>query len=133
MRTLRLPAIEPSASSRRLRYERAIADYDMSIKLDPTYATACYNRGNSRLATGDKDGAAADYQQLVADLPWRQRFRKALPIELRVGARPRYRPYVDHEVDAGLPQQIDELGDRPGRVAYGEKNVRVIAPTGEGA
>ena len=70
---------------------------------------------------------------LVADLPWRQRFREALLIELRIGARPRYRPYVDHEVDTGLPQQIDKLDDRPGRVAYGEKAVRVIAPTGQGA
>ena len=43
--------------------ERAIADYDMSIKLDPNYATAYYNRGNSRLATGDKEGAVADYRQ----------------------------------------------------------------------
>src|SRR5580700_7373466 len=43
--------------------ERAIADYDMSIKLDPNYATAYYNRGNSRLETGDKEGAVADYRQ----------------------------------------------------------------------
>ena len=42
---------------------RAIADYDMSIKLDPNYATAYYNRGNSRLAAGDKDGAVADYRR----------------------------------------------------------------------
>jgi tetratricopeptide (TPR) repeat protein len=43
--------------------ERAIADYDTAIKLDPTYATAYYNRGNSRLEAGDKDGAVADYRQ----------------------------------------------------------------------
>jgi hypothetical protein len=70
---------------------------------------------------------------LVADLPRLQRFRKALLIELRVGARPRHRPYVDNDDDAGLPQEIDKFGDRPGRVAYGEKGVRVIAPTGEAA
>jgi hypothetical protein len=70
---------------------------------------------------------------LIADLPRRQRFGEALLIELRVGARPRYRPYVDNQVDAGLPQEIDKFDDRPGRVAYGEKGVRVIAPTGEGA
>src|SRR5260370_11608538 len=70
---------------------------------------------------------------LVADLPWRQRFREALLIELRVGARPRHRPYVDDEVDAGLLQEIGKFGDRPGRVAYGEKGVRVAAPTDEGA
>ena len=55
---------------------------------------------------------------LIADLPRCQRFGEALLIELRVGARPRYRPYVDNEVDAGLPQQIDKFDDRPGRVAY---------------
>ena len=70
---------------------------------------------------------------LVADLPRRQRFREALLIELRIGARPRHRPYVDNEIDAGLPQEIDKFDDRPGRVAYGEKGVRVIAPMDEGA
>jgi len=70
---------------------------------------------------------------LIADLPRRQCFGEVLLIELRVGARPRYRPYVDNEVDAGLPQEIDKFNDRPGRVAYGEKGVRVFAPTGEGA
>ena len=67
---------------------------------------------------------------LVADLPRRQRFGKALLIELRVGARPRHRPYVDNEADARLSQEIDKFDDRPGRVAYGEKGVRVIAPSG---
>ncbi len=69
---------------------------------------------------------------LIADLPWRQRFREALLIELRVGARPRHRPYVDNEVDAGLLQEIGKFDDRPGRVAYGEKRARVAAPTDEG-
>jgi hypothetical protein len=53
---------------------------------------------------------------LVADLQGLQRPRECFLIKLRVGARPRYRPYVDNEVDAGLPQQIDKFGDRPGRV-----------------
>ena len=35
----------------------------MAIKLDSSYATAYYNRGNSRLEAGDKDGAVADYRQ----------------------------------------------------------------------
>ena len=35
----------------------------MSIKLNPNYATAYYNRGNSRLEAGDKDGAVSDYRQ----------------------------------------------------------------------
>ena len=70
---------------------------------------------------------------LVADLPRRQRFREALLIELRVSARPRHRPYVDNEVDAGVLQEIGKFDDRPGRVAYGEKGVRVIAPMDEAA
>jgi hypothetical protein len=77
--------------------------------------------------------AAEPGDMLVADLPWRQRFREALLIELRVGTRPRHRPYVDNEVDAGLLQEIGKFGDRPGRVAYGEKGVRVAAPTDEGS
>ena len=70
---------------------------------------------------------------LIADLPRRQRFGEALLIELRVGARPGYRPYVDNEADARLSQEIDKFDDRPGRVAYGEKAVRGVAPSCEGA
>jgi hypothetical protein len=69
----------------------------------------------------------------LVDLPRRQRIREALLIELRISARPRHRPYVDNETNAGLPQEIDKFDDRPGRVAYGEKDVRVIAPMDEGA
>jgi hypothetical protein len=73
---------------------------------------------------------AAEFgDMLVADLPRRQRFREALLIELRVGTRPRHRPYVDNEVDAGLLQEIGKFDDRPGRVAYGEKRARVAAPS----
>ena len=43
--------------------DRAIADYDMAIKLEPNYAAAYYNRGNSRRAAGDNEGAAADYRE----------------------------------------------------------------------
>jgi hypothetical protein len=69
---------------------------------------------------------------LVADLPRRQRFGEALPVELRVSARPRHRPYVDNEVDAGVLQETGKFDDRPGRVAYGEKGARIAAPTDEG-
>jgi len=41
-------------------YEHAIADFDAAIKIDPRYATAFYNRGNSKLNSGDKAGAIAD-------------------------------------------------------------------------
>jgi tetratricopeptide (TPR) repeat protein len=50
--------------------ERAIADYDMSIKIDPNYATAYYNRGNARLDAGDKDGAVTDYRQAAKLNPY---------------------------------------------------------------
>lgn len=61
---------------------------------------------------------------LIADLPRRQHFWKAFAIELRIGARSRYRPYVDNQADPGRPKQIDEFDDRPGRMAYGEKGAR---------
>ena len=65
---------------------------------------------------------------LVPDLESGQRSRERFLIELRIGARPGHRPYVDNEADTGLPQEIDKFDDRPGRVAYGEKGVRVGAP-----
>ena len=61
----------------------------------------------------------------IADLPRRQRFGKAFTVELRIGARSRHRSHVYDEIDARLPQQIDELGDRPGGMTYGEEGVRV--------
>jgi hypothetical protein len=69
----------------------------------------------------------------VPDLKRGQRSRECFLIELRIGARPRDRPYVDNEADARLSQEIDKFDDRPGRVAYGEKGVRGVAPSGEGA
>jgi hypothetical protein len=61
----------------------------------------------------------------IADLPRRQRFGEAVAVELRIGARPRHRPNVTDEIDAGLPEQTDEFGDRPGGMADGEECVRV--------
>jgi hypothetical protein len=61
----------------------------------------------------------------IADPPRRQRFGKAAGVELRIGTGSRHRPHVDDEIDAGLPEQIDEFGDRPGGMADGEECVRV--------
>jgi hypothetical protein len=66
---------------------------------------------------------------LIADLPRRQHFGEALLIELRVGTRPAHRSDVDNETDARLSQEIDKFVGRPGRVAYGEKGVRGVAPS----
>jgi tetratricopeptide (TPR) repeat protein len=57
---------------------RAIADYDASIERDPKYATAYYNRGNARLDTGDKEGAAADYRQAAKLNPYLKQATEAL-------------------------------------------------------
>ena len=62
---------------------------------------------------------------LVADLPGRQSGRQAVTIELRIGARARYRAHVDNEVDSGLPEQIDEFGNGSRRMAYGEEGIRL--------
>lgn len=69
--------------------------------------------------------AAKFRDRFVADLPRRQRLRKAIAIELRIGARSRHRPHIYDEIDARLPQQIDEFDDRPGGMTYGEEGIRV--------
>jgi hypothetical protein len=61
----------------------------------------------------------------IADLPRRQRFGEAVVVELWIGTGSRHRPHVDDEIDAVLPEQIDEFGDRPGGMADGEECVRV--------
>ena len=65
---------------------------------------------------------------LVTDLKGRQRQGERFLIELRVGARAGHRPYVDHQSDARLAQEIDKFDDRPGRVAYREKGARDVSP-----
>ncbi|MFT7587359.1 MAG: tetratricopeptide (TPR) repeat protein, partial [Cellvibrionaceae bacterium] len=46
-------------------YERAIADYDRAIELNPEDATAYNNRGNSYSNQGDEERAIADYDRAI--------------------------------------------------------------------
>src|ERR1700681_48480 len=46
-------------------YDRAIADYDQSIRLDPNYATALRNRGKVRYKKDDYDGSIADLDKAI--------------------------------------------------------------------
>jgi lipoprotein NlpI len=46
-------------------YDRAIADYNQAINLDPKYAKAYNNRGNAYYHKGDYDRAIADYNQAI--------------------------------------------------------------------
>ena len=41
-------------------YDRAIADYTETIRLDPKYALAFYNRGLAKQKIGDTAGGEAD-------------------------------------------------------------------------
>jgi hypothetical protein len=112
---------EPCQASREWRRQRIIC-----VIAKAAYPPICVRRrlGGTRLSTQ----AAEVGDMLIANLPRRQRFGKALLIELRIGARPGHRSDVDNEANAGLSQEIDKFDDRPGRVAYGKKGIRVIAP-----
>ena len=46
-------------------YDRAIADYDQAIRLDPNYAHAFNNRGVAYESKKDYDRAIADYDQAI--------------------------------------------------------------------
>jgi tetratricopeptide (TPR) repeat protein len=65
-------------------YARAVADFDAAIKLDPHYATAFFNRANSKLNAGDKSGAIDDYRQA---LQLRPSFREAADALKELGAK----------------------------------------------
>ena len=41
--------------------DRALADYDAALRLDPRSAQALYGRGVAKQRTGDAEGAAADF------------------------------------------------------------------------
>src|SRR5215471_3757640 len=45
--------------------DRAIADYDQAIRLDPKNAASYANRGGAYLGKGDNDRAMADYDQAI--------------------------------------------------------------------
>src|SRR5215831_15970700 len=45
--------------------DRAIADYTMSIKLDPKYPAPHNGRGNAYRDKGDRDRALADYSEAI--------------------------------------------------------------------
>ncbi len=47
-------------------YTQAIADYDQSIRLDPTDTDAFYNRGVAYKAKGEYDRAIVDYDRAIA-------------------------------------------------------------------
>jgi tetratricopeptide (TPR) repeat protein len=53
------------ASARKQDHDRAIADCDQAIKLDPRYARAYNNRAVAYFHKGDKDRAIADYDQAI--------------------------------------------------------------------
>ena len=46
-------------------YDRAIAEYDEAIKLDPKFAAAFRNRGLAYGAKGDRDRAIAEYDEAI--------------------------------------------------------------------
>jgi tetratricopeptide (TPR) repeat protein len=56
-----------AAYQRKSDYDRAIADFDQAIRLDPNdaFATAYNSRGNAYNAKGDYDRAIADFDQAI--------------------------------------------------------------------
>ena len=54
----------------------------------------------------------------MADLPGRQGLGQGVEIELRIGSGPRRAADVDDQFDTAGPQQLDELGDAAGGMAY---------------
>ncbi|MGL5059475.1 MAG: tetratricopeptide repeat protein, partial [Microcoleus sp.] len=54
-----------TAYSRKGEYERAIADYNQAIQLNPKLAEAFYNRGTAYSNKGEYDRAIADYDRAI--------------------------------------------------------------------
>ena len=68
--------------------DRAIADYDDVVRLDPKHVLAYEQRGRAHEQKGERDRAIADYRMVLALVsagPAHQRARDALA---RLGASP---------------------------------------------
>jgi tetratricopeptide (TPR) repeat protein len=46
--------------------QRAIADFERAIRLNPSYAEAYYNRGNAHSEFGKKQDAIADFKKAAS-------------------------------------------------------------------
>ena len=47
------------------QYRAAIADDDKAIRLNQSFTSAYYNRGNLKVLLGDKDGARTDFETVL--------------------------------------------------------------------
>ena len=66
-------------------YDRAIADFDEAIKLNPNDANAYYNRGLAYKKKGDKEQAIADFRKALEIDP---SYQKAKIILKALGVSP---------------------------------------------
>jgi lipoprotein NlpI len=65
-------------------HERAIADYDAAIKINPKFTDAFFNRGHAWGAKGDPDRAIADYEAALRLNPKDATAHAARAVELTV-------------------------------------------------
>jgi hypothetical protein len=62
-----------------------------------------------------------------------ERVRQRIDIELWIGTRARDRPHINQQIDRGLLQQRDELGQRAGRMTDGKDRGAGVATGCDGA
>jgi tetratricopeptide (TPR) repeat protein len=93
-------------------YDRAIADLDQAIRLDPQYAIAYFNRGTAYGAKGEFDHAIADYDEYLRIDPSYQR-GYALRGEAYYGKGDYLRAIADYDEAIRLnPKYVAAYGGR---------------------
>jgi len=95
-------ASAPSASVSESRETRGERRRQRVVRIIAKAAHSPISVGRRLRAARYSPKTAKFGDMFVSNLPWRQRFGEAFAIELRIGARSRYRPYVDKKVDTGL-------------------------------
>ena len=98
-------------------YDRAIADYDIALKITPKFVDALYNRGSAWAHKGESDRAIADYDAAIALNPTDAAMLAARAVEW-ISKGDYARAVTDYDAAIGLDPKSANAAFGRGRARY---------------